>query len=349
MPRRRAPVEGESCPTEADWVPNPAMASKPVVLIGGPTASGKSDLALSLAGASGGRVINADALQVYSDLSILSARPSAEETTEIPHALYGVLDGSDRCSAARWRDMALDAVDDTGDALPILVGGTGLYFKALTDGLADIPSVPDAVRAEAMAIAETEGVPALHQLLSVLDPDLAARLDPTDRQRVVRGWEVATATGIPLSRWQAKPRIPPPSRLRFITVRLMPERDRLYERCDRRFGRMVAEGGLDEIDALMERGLDPSLPIMKAVGVPELLAHRRGDVALEEAIAAGRQSTRRYAKRQLTWFRNQWPQPTMTIAETTPIAPIIAQLLEKCAAAADQNCSFAVDQSKHPD
>lgn len=295
----------------------------PVVLIGGPTASGKSAFALRVAEALGGWVINADASQRYRDLAVLTARPGEGETARVPHRLYGDLDAAAPGSAAGWRAAALREIRAAGSAgsVPVLVGGTGLYFKALTDGLADIPPVPPEVRAAAMARVDREGTPALHADLARMDPALAARLAPTDTQRVVRGWEVATATGRPLSAWQTDPATPPPPDLRFFRFCLLPDRDALYAAIDGRFRAMVAAGALDEVSALRARGLSPDLPAMKAVGVPELLAVLEGGLTLEEAIARAQQATRRYAKRQFTWFRNQWrptPWPADGQVEAAP-------------------------------
>jgi tRNA dimethylallyltransferase len=276
-----------------------------VVIIAGPTASGKSALALALARAYGGTIVNADALQTYRDLRILTARPDAAAEALVPHRLYGFLDGAERGSAARWRDLALAeiAVSAAAGRLPILVGGTGLYLRALMEGLAPIPDIPPTIRAEAAELYRGLGGAAFRQHLAALDPDAAERFPPGDRTRLTRAYEVLRATGIPIGIWQRQAASPAP--YRFATLLLIPPREVLYAACDARFAAMVAAGGLDEARAMMARGLDPGFPAMKAVGVPELMRHLRGEIALEDAISAAQQATRRYAKRQTTWFRHQ--------------------------------------------
>jgi tRNA dimethylallyltransferase len=274
----------------------------PVILIAGPTASGKSGLALELAAALRGTIINADSLQAYRDLRILSARPDEVALARVPHRLYGYLDAAERGSVGRWRALALAEIAAAHGAgrLPIVVGGTGLYLRALQHGLASIPPIPAAVRAEAAELYRELGGAAFRERLAALDP---ARLPPGDRQRLMRAWEVVQATGSPLATWQAGPAAAAP--YRFASVLLAPPREALYAACDARFRAMIAAGALDEAAALGARGLDPALPAMKAVGVPELLRHWRGEIPLDEAIAAAQRSTRRYAKRQMTWFRHQ--------------------------------------------
>jgi tRNA dimethylallyltransferase len=280
--------------------------SIPLILIGGPTASGKSALALALAEAFGGTVINADSMQVYRDLRILTARPDAVDEALAPHRLYGVLDAADPCSAARWAMLAEAEIDAAmaQRRLPILVGGTGLYFRALLDGLAAVPPIPGDIRAEARRLHRALGGVGLRAALAARDPVGAARLAPGDTQRLIRAYEVVAATGRPLHDWQgaqpAAPRYPHVAKLV-----LLPPRDPLYAACDARFATMAANGALDEVRALLARHLDPGLPAMKAVGVPELARHLAGEIALNEAIAQAQQATRRYAKRQVTWFRHQ--------------------------------------------
>ena len=277
----------------------------PVVLVGGPTASGKSALALAVAEALNGIVINADSMQVYAELSILTARPGSAEMMRAPHRLYGVLPAAQRCSAALWQAMALreiEAAHAVGKRA-VVVGGTGLYLRALTEGLAPIPAIPAEVRAAAIAMHASVGGHAIHARLAERDPETARRLKPGDTQRLVRAWEVLDATGVPLSRWQAQlPERPPYA---FDCVLLLPPRDALYAACDRRFLGMIDQGALDEARGLAELALPPDLPAMKALGVPELLAHLRGELSLDDAVARAQQSTRNYAKRQLTWFRHQ--------------------------------------------
>lgn len=278
------------------------------VLIAGPTASGKSALALALAERLGGTIINADSMQVYDGLAILTARPSAAEEARAPHRLYGHVAPSERYTVARWRDDAAAAVAEAEAAgrLPILVGGTGLYFKALTEGLAAVPPIPADLRTALAAEAERLGIPALHARLALRDPDAAERLVPNDRTRVLRALEVIEATGRSLASWQAEPGLPPLVRIEDAwPVVIEPERELLYERIDHRFDAMVAAGALDEARALVAHGLDPALPAMKAIGVKEFGACLRGETTLDSAIAAAKMETRRYAKRQGTWFRNQ--------------------------------------------
>src|SRR4051812_3908656 len=230
-------------------IPRPGTA---VLAIGGPTASGKSALALDAAEAFGGTVINADSMQVYADLAVLTARPGPEALARVPHRLYGVLPATEACSAARWRDMALDAIAEAAGQgrLPVVVGGTGLYLRALMEGLAEIPSVPAPVRADARARHARLGGPAFHAGLAARDPAMAARLAPGDTQRLIRAWEVLEATGRSLADWQAAPSAGPPPGLRFATLVLDPPRDALYAACDGRFRAMVAAGALDEVARL---------------------------------------------------------------------------------------------------
>ncbi len=286
-------------------------------LIAGPTASGKSALALRLAETIGGEIVNADALQLYRDLRVLSARPSPRETAAVPHHLFGVADAADGWSVGRWLRAATMVVDDilAHGAPAIVVGGTGLYFRALTEGLAEVPEVPLAARAAAEQLYDAAGEANSRETLRVLDPQAADRIAPGDRQRLVRALAVAQATGRSLSAWQAKtkPALAPGS---WRAVVLEPDRKSLYARCDARLNAMVAQGAVDEARTLMARGLAPALPAMKAVGLRELAAAATGATALGAAIEAAQQETRRYAKRQLTWFRNQTPDwPRITEAE----------------------------------
>jgi len=281
------------------------IAESPVVIVAGPTASGKSALALDLAAALGGTIINADSQQIYRDLRILSARPDDAVMARVPHRLYGYLDAAERGSVGQWRARALDEIVAAQRAgrLPMLVGGTGLYLRALQHGLAAIPPIPPAIRAEATELYERLGGVAFRERLAALDPAAAARLPSGDRQRLTRAFEVVRATGVPIGQWQARRTAAAP--YRFASILMMPPRDALYAACDARFAVMIASGGLDEARALADRELDPELPAMKAVGVPELLRYLRGEVPLDEAIALGQRATRRYAKRQMTWFRHQ--------------------------------------------
>jgi tRNA dimethylallyltransferase len=279
------------------------------VILGGPTASGKSALALVLAGEFGGTVINADSLQVYRELPILTAQPAAAAQAAFPHRLYGFLPASERCSAARWAVLARAEIDAALAAgrLPIVVGGTGLYLRALLHGLAPVPEIPADVRAAARQRLVELGKAAFHAELARRDPAMAARIRPGDSQRMVRAWEVLEATGRSLADWQAQEDGPRPiDGPRFLTFVLMPERAPLYAACDSRFRAMVEQGAVAETAALRE--LDPGLPAYKALGLRELLAHLRGECSLETAIGAAQQATRRYAKRQVTWFRHQLPE-----------------------------------------
>ena len=279
----------------------------PVIAIAGPTASGKSGVALALAQALDGVVINADSMQVYADLRILTARPTAADEAAAPHRLYGVLPAEQPCSVAAWVDMALAeiALAQSQGRQPILVGGTGLYLKALTEGLNQIPPIPAHVRQATRDLHAQLGGPAFHEQLSRWDPAMARRLQPGDTQRLIRAWEVMAATNRSLADWQADAAVGPPPDMRFDLHILMPPRAPLYAVCDARFLTMIEQGGLDEAAALAGRGLGPDLPAMKAVGVPELLAYLAGTIDLPTAISKAQQATRNLAKRQFTWFRNQ--------------------------------------------
>lgn len=275
------------------------------ILIAGPTASGKSGLALAIARAFTGTVINADALQVYRDLKILSARPRKDDERTAPHRLYGILPANERCSAGAWRALALAeiAMARAAGRLPVLVGGSGLYLKALEQGLAAIPQVPEALRAEGEAMYARLGGTGFRAALVARDPT-SARLAANDRQRLVRAWEVLEASGRSLASWQAE-QAPTTPAVRWLRLVLLPPRERLYEACGRRFRAMVEAGALDEVRALLALGIDARLPVMKAVGVPELGRHLAGEIDLETAIVQGEGATRRYAKRQTTWLRGQ--------------------------------------------
>jgi tRNA dimethylallyltransferase len=287
-------------------------------LIAGPTASGKTALALALAERLGGEIVNADALQVYRDLRVLSARPSPEEAARAPHHLFGVADAADGWSVGRWLAAAgpvLQGIAARGRPA-IVVGGTGLYFRALTQGLPQLPAAPAEVRQAMHQRFEQLGEAAFRGGLRAVDPAAEARISPGDRQRLTRAMEVHAATGRALSDWQDEDA--PALARAFRSVVLEPPREELYARCDARFRAMVDAGALDEVGALLARNLDPALPAMKAVGVRELGAHLAGEVDLQEAVALGQQQTRRYAKRQLTWLRNQtpgWPRIETTEKE----------------------------------
>jgi len=281
------------------------------VLIAGPTASGKSALALDIARRFGGVVINADSMQVYRDLRIITARPTEDETALAPHRLYGTVDAAEVFSVGRWVEAAAAEIGAARAAgmLPVIVGGTGLYFRALTAGLSAIPPVSPDVRERVRREAEGRSPADLHAALSAMDPETAARLRPSDPQRIVRALEVFAATGRPLVHWQQDGREAAVlSGFDVATVFLVVEREPLRQRIDRRFEAMMAGGALDEVAALAARRLDPALPAMRAHGVPGLIAHLTGAVSLADAVARGQRDTRAYAKRQETWFRNQMPE-----------------------------------------
>ena len=290
-----------------------------VVLIAGPTASGKSALALEVAEELGGVIINADSMQVYRDLRIITARPTTDDEKRIPHRLYGHVDAAENYSVGRWcRDVeaALGDVIAQG-RVPVLVGGTGLYFKALTMGLAAVPSIPETIRADVRGRLRDEGPPALHAELVRLDPATAQRITVNDRSRISRALEVVLATGRPLSDWHHEGLPPLLDAGRVAKTFITCERQELVGRIEKRFATMIESGALEEVRTLAARGLDPTLPAMKAHGVPWLVRQFAGEISLEEAIAGAIMDTRRYAKRQLTWFRNQmkdWPCQTPEIA-----------------------------------
>ena len=280
------------------------------VLIAGPTASGKSALALELAQATGGVIINADSMQVYRDLRVITARPTPEEEARIPHRLYGHVDAAVNFSAGQWvADAALVLAEARAqNRLAIFAGGSGLYFKALTRGLSAVPPIPPGLRESIRAGLELDGVEALHAELAHRDPASAERLQPRDRIRIARALEVFEATGRSLTDWHRDglPPLLPPGQ--FSALFLSPDRDELYARIDARFDAMLNAGALEEVERLAARQLDPLLPAMKAHGVPALLRHLQGEITLDEAAVIGRADTRHYAKRQFTWFRHQLPE-----------------------------------------
>lgn len=280
------------------------------VLIAGPTASGKSALALELALNAGGIVINADSMQVYRDLRVITARPTQDEEARVPHRLYGHVDAAVNFSAGAWISDATTALEEARveGRLPIFIGGTGLYFKALTAGLSVVPPIPAEIRENVRARLERTGVEALHAELARRDPRAAERLNLRDRTRIARALEVIEATGRSLLDWHHEGQPPLLPKDSFRAVFLAPERDELYARIDARFDAMLGAGALAEVERLAVRGLDPLLPAMKAHGVPGLIGHLRGELSLEEAATIGRADTRHYAKRQFTWFRHQLPE-----------------------------------------
>lgn len=277
-------------------------------LIAGPTASGKSAFALRLAQEIGGEIVNADSMQIYAGLRVLTAGPSPEEMAAVPHHLFGTVDAAQTWSVGRWLEAAMVAlrdIDHRGKPA-VVVGGTGLYFRALTQGLADVPAVSETQREISGLLYAAQGEAEFREDLRKLDPEAADRIESGDRQRLLRAHAVAVATGRSLTEWQndTRPSLTPGS---WKGVVLDPPRADLYARCDARLGVMVQNGALEEVAAMEARGLSPTLPALKALGYRELAAHLRGETTLDAALVAARQETRRYAKRQLTWFRNQTP------------------------------------------
>lgn len=280
----------------------------PILFLAGPTATGKTALAVSAAQRLNGEIVNADSMQIYAGLDILSAQPSPAEKAGAPHHLFGVIDAAQRCSVGRWSRLALAAIEaiEARRRTPILVGGTGLYFKALVEGLAPAPDIPEAISNDIDALFQEGGLAALRSEAQTLDPEAAARIGTGDRQRLMRVIAVARAAGQTLSQLQASTRpLINPDRVKGIV--LLPDRAALYARIEARFDQMIAAGALEEARALMERGLAPDLPAMKAVGLPPLLAHLRGEHDLSSAVETAKRDSRRYAKRQYTWFSNQHP------------------------------------------
>lgn len=308
------------------------MAGPSAILIAGPTASGKSALALSIAERLGGIVVNADSMQVYRDLRNITARPSSDEEAQVPHRLYGHVDAAINYSTGQWlRDVAevLREIKPQR-CIPVLVGGTGLYFKALTAGLAAVPPIPAEIRESVRARVREEGAPALHAELATLDPLTARRITVNDRSRISRAIEVVLATGRSLTDWHREglpPQIDADSAVKvFVTC----ERKELVRRIEARFAAMLAAGALGEVRALAARRLDPLLPAMKAHGVPWLIRHLNGEITLEAAAAGAIMDTRRYAKRQVTWFRNQMPGWTGIAAQDAGAA-----IMKQCAKSDD--------------
>jgi tRNA dimethylallyltransferase len=288
------------------------------IVVAGPTASGKSAAALAIAREFNGVVINADSMQIYKDLPLLTARPTAAEMGAIPHHLYGVLELGETCSAARWRDMAIAEIEAARQAgrLPVLCGGSGLYIKALLEGLSPIPEIPSEVRLAVRQGFEARGQAAMRAELMEKDPVMAARLEPADQQRTLRALEVLAATGRSLAQWQAAPKSGPPPGIRFATILISPPRDVLYAACNARLIEMVAEGAAEEVAAVFariaeaeEKGSGSALRetlLLKALGVPQFQAYNEGELDLGAAIEKAQIATRRYAKRQMTWIRGNY-------------------------------------------
>ena len=282
------------------------MSKHRAILIAGPTASGKSASAMAVAEQLGGVVVNADSMQVYRDLRVLTARPGEDDERRVPHRLYGHVDAGDRYSVGRWLKDVSEAIVQAGQSgrIPVITGGTGLYFKTLLDGLSPVPDIPGDIRARWRDAAIEMDAHALHELLKERDPEMADRLRPSDSQRVVRALEVLEATGHSLARWQDLPGEPVLAETDVLRLRVSPPRDVLYDRIDRRFDAMLDNGALEEVRVLEARGLDPGLTAMRAIGMRPLMSHLRGELGLEEATDRAKTETRRYAKRQETWAKS---------------------------------------------
>jgi tRNA dimethylallyltransferase len=283
------------------------VEQKSVLIIAGPTASGKSSLALSLAERFGGEIVNADSMQVYQEFRVLTARPTKDDEVRVPHHLYGFESVSSPCSAGSWLGRVVPVIEDifARDNIPVVCGGTGLYLKVLQEGIAPVPDIPEgAVRELGDMYAEIGG-DAFRQRLAERDPVGAAKLEPGDRQRLIRALVVVMETGRTLDQWQSAQNPEPPLDARFFIVHLIPPRDQLYRRIENRFEQMIEQGALDEVRAVHNLGLDAALPALKALGVPDFQNHLINDTTLEEAVDKAKQRTRNFAKRQLTWFRNQ--------------------------------------------
>ena len=298
--------------------PKPSPGALPLVVLAGPTASGKSALAEALAETIPVTIINADSQQVYRDLRILTARPEESAEARVPHRLYGYLDAALRSSAGLWRALAEEAIAQAAKAgrLPLLVGGSGLYLRALEEGLAPIPAIPEETREEARLLYQRLGGEEFRKRLSLFDRDSALRLHAADKARLLRAYEVVRATGLAIGLWRRQPLSASPYHVAKIL--LLPPRERLYARSEARFAAMIEKGALAEAARILARGLDPSLPAMKVTGLRELFAHLKGEASLEEAILAAKRATRRYAKRQSTWFRHQFSPDCTVRQELSP-------------------------------
>ncbi|MCP5365145.1 MAG: tRNA (adenosine(37)-N6)-dimethylallyltransferase MiaA [Hyphomicrobiales bacterium] len=279
----------------------------PAIVVTGPTGSGKSELALEIAEAFTGTIINADAMQVYRELRVLTARPSPADEARVPHRLYGCLSAAERCSVGRWLEMACAVIAEarTDGRTPVVVGGTGLYINALIHGISPIPDIPDDIRSQVQDDYERLGGIAFRAALAALDPGAASRLPAHDRLRLARAMEVVIATGRTLAEWQTANPPKPALAARFTTLAVLPERQQLYARLDQRFDRMLTSGAIKEVSEMLALKLDARLPAMKALGVRELASHIAGKTDIDTARSMAKQMTRRYAKRQITWIRHQ--------------------------------------------
>ena len=279
----------------------------PIIIIAGPTASGKSSLAIDLAQAFNGIVINADSMQMYRELNILTARPSFEDEALVPHRLFGGLSAENRGSVGRWLELAIDEINTAwaDKRLVLVAGGTGMYLKSLYDGLASVPEIPAAINAEVRSLYAKIGGGSFVNQLARVDPKAARTLHASDSQRLTRAMAVVRATGMTLEAWQAKQTKGPDLAARFFIITILPDRKALYAACEERFDAMLSAGALAEVEALLGLGLDHSLPALKAVGVSQLSRYIIGEISLDNAVVAAKQATRNLAKRQLTWLRNQ--------------------------------------------
>jgi len=317
-------------PEKPEAATGAATGEDSIVIVAGPTASGKSALALILAERFRGTVINADSMQVYRELAIITARPTPEDEARAPHRLFGVLPAAERCSVGHWLGLAKETIAEARVAgrLPIVTGGTGLYLKALTEGLAPVPQVPEEVTEASGELYARVGGEAFRTRLAALDPMAAEKLPAGDRQRLIRAYAVVRATGRPLSEWQAQAPAGAAVAARFHTILINPPRDALYGACDARFDAMLDRGAVAEARAIDALGLDPSLPAMRALGVSDLIDHIRGGADLGTAAARAKQATRNYAKRQVTWFRHQL-RPDLVLGAGGPdVAPAACAFLE---------------------
>lgn len=304
------------------------LTSLPIFILAGPTASGKSALALEIAAHQPVVIINADALQVYSHLPLLSAQPSAQDLSSAPHRLYGVFHGHEQCSVGKWLTLVKEEIHlaHQQEKIPLLVGGTGLYLRSLIYGIAEIPPVSDATKAEVQTLLATHGQKALYQLLQTLDPITSSKIHPNDRQRLLRAMEVVKETNIPLSTWQKMPTQSPFPSSSFRTAILIPERTQLYTQCNERFLQMIAQGVLEEVETFMKLPSMETLPAFHTLGTQHLIKYLKGIISLEETTQLAQTETRHYAKRQLTWFRHQLPKAhSFTFDRKTSLFPQIPQ------------------------
>ncbi|MEE2745816.1 MAG: tRNA (adenosine(37)-N6)-dimethylallyltransferase MiaA [Pseudomonadota bacterium] len=294
-----------------------SQETRRLIIVAGPTASGKSSLAIDLAENLNGLIVNADSMQVYRELKIVTSRPSPKDEAKVPHKLYGSLSAKEKCSAGLWRNMAIREIEAAWkcDKLPILVGGTGLYIKVLTEGISEVPPVSGDYRREAQSLYNRLGAKKFHAELRRVDTISADRISQSDSQRLTRAYEVYLSSKIPFSEWQNSSQYSLPIKSSIRTICLLPPRDKLYQVCNNRFETMLEMGAIDEVSNLMNMELDASLPATKAVGVKELSAYLRGEITLLEASDAAKQATRNYAKRQMTWFRNQLEKPELVNAQ----------------------------------